>query len=157
MGIPEMEDIEEPRISQQAGVQDIPDTGLDVWSANQSEASPHLGVPEGSRVNSETTTSEADVPPEESVRSGSRVEANTSGLSPNEFEAAPTTGANPSVGPSSSSRISTGFEVLGRGLLDHPMEAKKNLIPEGFLGNGGVSSPEKIAKGILISHYQVSF
>jgi hypothetical protein len=50
-----------------------------------------------------------------------------------------------------------GFEVLGRGLLGHPMEAIKNLIPEGFLGNAGVSSPEKIAQGILISHYQVSF
>jgi hypothetical protein len=35
------------------------------------------------------------------------------------------------------------------------MEAIKNLIPEGFLGNAGTSSPERIAQGILISHYQV--
>jgi len=34
------------------------------------------------------------------------------------------------------------------------MEAIKNLIPEGYLGNAGASSPEKIAQGILISHYQ---
>jgi hypothetical protein len=37
------------------------------------------------------------------------------------------------------------------------MEAIKNLIPKGFLGNAGASSPEKIAQCILISHYQVSF
>jgi hypothetical protein len=67
------------------------------------------------------------------------------------------TGAAPSVGPSSSSKVSAGFEVLGRGLLGHLMEAIKNLIPEGFLGHAGVSSPEKIAQGILIFHYQVSF
>jgi hypothetical protein len=61
------------------------------------------------------------------------------------------------VGPRISSKVSAGFEVLGRGLLGHPMEAIKNLIPEGFLGNAGVSSPERITQGILISHYQVSF
>jgi hypothetical protein len=61
------------------------------------------------------------------------------------------------VGPSSSSRFTTAFEVLGRGLLGHLMEAIKNIIPEGFLGNAGTFSPEKIAQGILISHYQVSF
>lgn len=103
-------------------------------------------MPEGSRVNTETTTSKADVLPESSVRSRSRVEASTSGLRPNESEAAPNTGVVPPVGPSSSSRISAGFEVLGRGLLGHPMEAIKNLIPEGFLAKAGVSSPEKIAQ-----------
>jgi hypothetical protein len=65
--------------------------------------------------------------------------------------------AAPSVGPSSSSRFTAAFEVLGRGLLGHPMEAIKNLIPKGFLGNAGTSSPERIAQGLLISHYQVSF
>jgi hypothetical protein len=61
------------------------------------------------------------------------------------------------VGRNSSSRFTVAFEILGRGLLGHPMEAIKNLIPEGFLGNAGASFPEKIAQGILISHYQVSF
>jgi hypothetical protein len=95
--------------------------------------------------------------PDASDRNRSHTEANTSELRPNEFEAAPNTEAAPSVGPSSSSRLSAGFKVLGRGLLGHPMEAIKNLIPEGFLGNAGASFPEKIAQGILISHYQVSF
>jgi hypothetical protein len=157
IGTPEVENIEKPRTSQQAGVQDIPNAGLEVRSANQSEARPHLGVPEESRVNTETTTSEVDMPPEDSVRSGSRAEASISKLRPNDSDAAPNMGAAPSMGPSSSSRVSAGFEVLGRGLLGHPMEAIKNLIPEGFLGNAGVFSPEKIAQGILISHYQVSF
>jgi hypothetical protein len=97
------------------------------------------------------------MPPDASVRSRSRVEASTSELRPNDSEAAPNTRAAPSVGPSSSSRVLAGFEVLGRGLLGHPMEAKKYLFPEGFLGNAGVSSLEKIAQGIFISHYQVSF
>jgi hypothetical protein len=139
------------------GVQDTPGAGLEVRSADQSEASQHLGEPEGSRVNTEATTPEADLHLDASNRNRSHTEASTSELRPNESEAAPTTEATPSVGPSSSSRLSAGFEVLGRGLLGHPMDAIKNLILEGFLGNAGVSSPEKIAQGILISHYQVSF
>jgi hypothetical protein len=63
----------------------------------------------------------------------------------------------PSMGPSSLSRFTVAFEFLGRGLLGHLMEAIKNLIPEGFLGNAGTSSPERISQGLLISHYQVSF
>jgi hypothetical protein len=132
MGTPERVNTEEPGSSQQVRVQNTPGAGLEVRSVDQSEASQHLGEPEGSRFNTEASTSE---------------------LRPNESEAAPTMKAIPSVGPSSSSRLSAGFEVLGRGLLGHPMEAIKNLIPEGFLGNAGASSPEKIAQGILISHY----
>ncbi len=89
-------------------------------------------------------------------RSGVNTEANTSGPRPNESEAAPNTGATLPEKPSSSKFRAT-FEVLGRGLLGHPMEAIKNLIPEGFLGNTGTTSPERIAQGILISHYQVNF
>jgi hypothetical protein len=124
---------------------------------NQSEASQHLGEPEGSKVNIEATTPEVDLHPDASDRNRSHTEASTSELRPNESEAAPNTEAASSVGPSSFSRLTTAFEVLGRGLLGHPMEAIKNLIPEGFLRNVGASSPEKIAQGILISHYQVSF
>jgi hypothetical protein len=47
------------------------------------------------------------------------------------------------------------FEILGRGLRGCPMEAMQNLIPEDFLGGARVTSPEKIAQGIMISHYQV--
>jgi hypothetical protein len=36
------------------------------------------------------------------------------------------------------------------------MEAVQNLIPEDFLGGARVTSPEKIAQGIMISHYQVT-
>jgi hypothetical protein len=144
-GAPDVENIEEPRTSREAVVQDMSGAAHEVQGANQPEMTPHLGVPEGSRV-------KADVHPESSIRSGSRVEASTS----RELEMAPNTGVVPPVGPSSSSRVSVGFEVLGRGLLGHPMEAIMNLIPEGFLGNAGASSPEKIAQGILISHYQVN-
>jgi hypothetical protein len=135
IGTLEVENIEEPRTSREVVVQDIPDAGLEVQGANQPDATPYLGVPEGSRVDSETTTPEADVLPESSIRSRSRVEASTSGLRPDESEVAPNTGAVPPVGPSSSSRISADFEVLGRGLPGHPMEAIKNLIPKEFLGN----------------------
>jgi hypothetical protein len=135
----------------------MPDVASEVQSANQHEVTPPLGAPEESRIGSENIIPEAGVLPESSIRSGSRVEASSSGLRSDGTEAAPSTGAAPSVGPSSSSRVSIGFEVLGRGLLGHPMEAIKNLIPEGYLGTAGVSSPEKIAQGLLISHYQVSF
>jgi hypothetical protein len=156
-GTPERVNIEEPGSSQQVGVQDTLGAGLEVRSVDQSEASQHLGEPIGYRVNTEASTPETDLHPDSSDRDRSYTEASTSELRPNESEAAPNTETAPSVGPSSSSRVSVGFEVLGRGLLGHPMEAIKNLIPEGFLGNAGVSSPEKIAQGILISHFQMSF
>jgi hypothetical protein len=35
------------------------------------------------------------------------------------------------------------------------MEAVQNLIPEDFLAGARVTSSEKIAQGIIISHYQV--
>jgi hypothetical protein len=89
-------------------------------------------------------------------RSGVNTEANTSGPRPNESEAAPNVEVVHPEEPSSS-RFRVAFEVLGRGLLGHPMEAIKNLIPEGFLGNARTASPERIAQGILISHYQVNF
>jgi hypothetical protein len=157
MGTPERVNTEEPGSFQQVGVQDTPGAGLEVRSVDQSEVSQHLVEPEGSRVNTEAITPEADLRPNASDRNRSHTEASTSKLRPNESEAVPNTEVTPSMGLSSSSRLSAGFEVLGRGLIGHPMEAIKNLIPEGFLGNAGVSSPEKIAQGILISHYQVSF
>lgn len=142
-GTTERGNTEEPKTSQRAGVQDTPGVGLE--------------EPEGSRVNAEATIPEANLHPEASARDRSHTEASTSELRPSGSMAAPSAETAPSVGPSSSSRVSAGFEVLGRGLLGHPMEAIKNLILEGFLGNAGVSSPDKIAQGILISHYQVSF
>jgi hypothetical protein len=156
-GALEVENIEEPRTSREAIDQDMPGAASEVQGASQPEVTPHLGVPEESRIDSENIIPEAGVLPESSTRSGSRVEASPSRLRFDGSEAAPSTRAVPPVGPSSSSRVSAGFEVLGRGLLGHPMEAIKNLIPEGYLGNAGVSAPEKIAQGILISHYQVSF
>jgi hypothetical protein len=156
-GAPEVGNIEELRTSREAVGQDMPGVAYEVQSANQPEVTPPLGVPEESRIGSENIIPEAGVLPESSIRSGSRVEASPSGLRSDGTEAATSTGVVPSVGPSSSSRVSAGFEVLGRGLLGHPMEAIKNLIPEGYLGTAGVSSPEKIAQGLLISHYQVSF
>jgi hypothetical protein len=156
-GTLERDNTVEPRSSQQVGDRDTPDAGLAARNADQSEASQHLGDPEEHRVNTKATTPEADLHPEASNRGRSQAEANTSELRPNDPVAAPNMRAAPSVGPSSSSRVSVGFEVLGRGLFSHPMEAIKNMIPEGFLGNAGVSSPERIAQGILISHYQVSF
>jgi hypothetical protein len=156
-GTHDRQNTEEPRRSQQVGDQDTPDAGLAARSADRSEASQHLGDPEEHRVNTGAATTEADLHPEASNRGRSQAEASTSELRPSDPVAAPNTRAAPSVGPSSSSRVSVGFEVLGRGFLGHPMEAIKNLILEGFLGNAGVSSPERIAQGILISHYQVSF
>jgi len=163
-GTTERGNTEEPETSQREGVRDTPGVGL--------------GEPEGLGVNAEAITHDADLHPEAfardrsrtevvtlksdlhpeaSARDRSHTEASTSELRPSGSEATPSTETAPSVGPSSSSRVSAGFEVLGRGLLGHPMEAIKNLIPEGFLGNAWVSSPDKIAQGILISHYQVSF
>jgi hypothetical protein len=156
-GTPEVENIEGPRTSREAIGQDMSGAALEVQGANQPETTTHLGVLEGFRVDSENVIPEAGVLPESSTRSRSRVEASSSRLRSDESDAAPNTGVVPPVGPSFSSRVSAGFEVLGRGLLGHPMEAIKNLIPEGYLGNAGASSPEKIAQGILISHYQVSF
>jgi hypothetical protein len=143
MGIPERVNSKEPRSSQQAGVQDTPGAGLEVRSMNQSEASQHLEAPEGSRVNTEATTPEADLHPDASNRNRSHTEACTSELRPNESKAAPNTEAAPFVGPSSSSRLTAAFEVLGRGLLGHPMEAIKNIIPQGF------PPPRKLLKAFL--------
>jgi hypothetical protein len=156
-GAPGVANVEELGPSREAVGQDMPGVGSGIQGANQPEVTPPLGVPEESQTGSESNIPEAGVLPESSTRSGSRVKASPSGLRSDGVEAAPSTGAAPSVGPSSSSRVSAGFEVLGRGLLGHPMEAIKNLIPEGYLGTAGVSSPEKIAQGLLISHYQVSF
>jgi hypothetical protein len=162
MGTTKKVNAEEPGSSRQVGVQDTPDASFEVRNVDQSEVSQHLGEPEGRGVNTEASTLEADLHSEASDRDRSNTEASTSELRPNESEAAPNAKAAPnmeaipSVGPSSS-RVSAGFEVLDRGLLGHPMEAIKNLIPEGFLGNAGVSFLDKIAQGILISHYQVSF
>jgi hypothetical protein len=156
-GVPEAENVEEPSASREVVDQEVPGSASEVQGAGQPEVTPHLGVPEESRIDSENVLPEAGVLPETSTRSESRVEASPSRLRSDGSEASPSVGIVPPVGPSSSSRVSVGFEVLGRGLLGHPMEAIKNLIPEGYLGNTGVSSPEKIAQGILISHYQVSF
>jgi hypothetical protein len=152
-GVPEAENVEEPSAPREVVDQEVPGSASEVQGAGQPEVTPHLGVPEETRIDSEDVIPEAGVLPETSTR----VEASPSGLRSDGSEAAPSVGAVPHVGPSSSSRVSAGFEVLGGGLLGHPMEAIKNLIPEGYLGNAGTSSPEKLAQGILISHYQVSF
>jgi hypothetical protein len=99
-----------------------------------------------SRVNTEATTPEADLHPEASDRNRSHTEASTSELWPNESEAASNTEAAPSAGPSSSSRLTAAFKVLGRGLLGHPMEAIKNLIPEEMQG---LPPPRKLPKAFL--------
>ncbi|XP_062161875.1 uncharacterized protein LOC133868887 [Alnus glutinosa] len=149
-GVPEAENVEEPSPSREVVDQEVPCSASEAQDAGQPEVTPHLGVPEESWIDSENVLPEAGVLPETSTRSESRLRSDGS-------EAAPSVGTVPNVGPSSSSRVSAGFEVLGRGLLGHPIEAIKNLIPDGYLGNAGASSPEKIAQGILISHYQVSF
>jgi len=131
-GTTERGNTEEPETSQRAGVRDTPGVGL--------------GGPEGSRVNAdaitpeaylhpetstrdrsytEAITPEADLHPEASARDRSHTEASTSELRPSGSEATPSAETAPSVGPGSSSRVSAGFEVLGRGLLGHPMEAIK--------------------------------
>jgi hypothetical protein len=157
-GIPERVSTEEPEIPLQTGVKNRPGSNLEVGGTNQYEGAQNLEVPsERSRVNTEAITSEATQHPKAPDGNRANTEANIFEPTPNESEATPNTEAAPPVGPSSSSRFNTAFEVLGRGLLGHPMEAIKSLIPEGFLGNVGTSSPEKIAQGILISHYRVSF
>jgi len=113
-GTPERVNIEEPGSSQQVGVQDTLGAGLEVRSVDQSEASQHLGEPIGYRVNTEASTPETDLHPDSSDRDRSYTEASTSELRPNESEAAPNTETAPSVGPSTSSRVSVGFEVLGQ-------------------------------------------
>jgi hypothetical protein len=163
-GTTERGNTEEPVTSQREGVRDTPGVGLGVPGGSRvnakaitPEADLHPEASARDRYHTEVINPEADLHPKASARDRSHTEASTSELRPFGSEAAPSAETAPSVGPSSSSRVSAGFEVLGRGLLGHPMEAIKNLIPEGFLGNAGVSSPDKIAQGILISHYQVSF
>jgi hypothetical protein len=80
-----------------------------------------------------------------------------SGPRQTESEAALNTEATPNPEGPSISRFRSAFEVLSRGFLGHLMEAIKNLIPEGFLGGAEATSPERIAQGIMISHYQVEF
>ncbi|XP_062158770.1 uncharacterized protein LOC133866254 [Alnus glutinosa] len=143
-GVPEAKNVEEPSASREVVDQEVPGSTFEVQGAGQPEVTPHVGVPEESRIDSENVIPEAGVLPETSTR----VEASPSGLRSDGSEAAPSVGAVPHVGPSSSSRVSAGFEVLGRGLLGHPMEAIKNLIPEGYLGNAGKSSPEKLAQAL---------
>jgi hypothetical protein len=63
----------------------------------------------------------------------------------------------PNTEEPSISRPRSPFEILGRGLRGCLMEAVQNLIPEDFLGGARVTSPEKIAQGIMISHYQVTY
>jgi hypothetical protein len=113
-------------------------------------------VPERLGANSEVLASEATQNAEVRHSSIFNTEAGISEPRLNETEVAPNVEASSPEGPSSS-RFSAAFQVLGRGLLGHPLEAVKNLIPEGFLGNAGTASPERIAQGILISHYQVNF
>jgi len=125
MGTTEKVNAEEPGSSRQVGVQDTLDAGFEVRNVDQSEASQHLGEPEGRGVNTEASTPEADLHSEASDRDRSHTEASTSELRPNESEAAPNTEAAlnteaapnteaiPSVDPSSS-RVSAGFEVLGK-------------------------------------------
>lgn len=156
-GASEAVNVEEPGASRDVADEEVPGSVSGVEGVSQPEATPHLGVPEESRMDSENVVPEASELPETSARGESRARASTSGIRPDGSEAAPNVGTIPSVGPSSSSRVSPGFEFLGRGLLGHPMEAIKNLIPEGYLGTTGVHSPERIAQCVLISHYQVSF
>jgi len=155
-GIPERASAEGPEISPPTGVQDSLEVDLEVGRVNRTEATRHFEVPKRSGGNTEAKTSKATQHPEAPNRSAANTKASTSGWRPNESEAAPNVEAAPPKGPSSS-RFRAAFKVLGRGLLGHPMEAIKNLIPEGFLGNARTSSPERIAQGILISHYQVKF
>jgi hypothetical protein len=152
-GVPEAKDVEEPSTFQEAVDQEVPGSASEVQGSGQPEVTPHIEVPEEPRIDPENVIPEAGMLPETSVRA----EAGPSGLRSVGSEAAPSAGVDLHAGPSPSPRVSVGFDVLGRGLLGHPMEAIKNLIPEGYLGSAGVSSPEKIAQGILISHYQVSF
>jgi hypothetical protein len=149
-----MASAEGPVICPPAGVQNSSEAGLDIGRVNRIETTQNFEVPERSRVNTEASTSEATLLLEVPNRSASNNEAGTSVPSPNESEAVPNVEAAPLEVPSSS-RFRAAFEVLGRGLLGHPMEAIKNLILDGFLCNAGTSSPERIAQGILISHYQV--
>jgi hypothetical protein len=63
----------------------------------------------------------------------------------------------PNTEEPSTSRPRSPFEILGQGLRGCPMEAIQNLIPEDFMGGAQVTSLEKIAQGIMISHYQVTY
>jgi hypothetical protein len=129
-------------------VQNSLEADLEVGRMNRTEATRHFKVPERSRVNTEASTFEAIQHPEVANSSAANLEASTSGPRLNESEAAPNVEAALPEGPSSS-RFKAAFEILGRGLLGHPMEAIKNLIPEGFLGNAGTSSLRELLKAFL--------
>ncbi|XP_062145910.1 uncharacterized protein LOC133853903 [Alnus glutinosa] len=92
-GMSEAEDVEEPCPSREVIDQEVPGSAPETQSPGQPETTPHVGVAEESRIDSENVTPEAGVLPKTSTRSESRAEAS------------PSTGAVPQVGPSSSSRM----------------------------------------------------
>lgn len=63
----------------------------------------------------------------------------------------------PSTDRLSSSRAKPHLENLGEGLLSDPLAAVMALIPEGFMGEVGATLPERFARGLMHTHYQVSF
>jgi hypothetical protein len=134
MGITERVGAERLESSPHTRVLNSPEADPEVGGAERSKARQHAGFPTHTVVDPEEIGAErpeAPQHPEVPDRSRTNTEASTSGLRPTESEAAPNTGATPPEEPSSS-RFRAAFEVLGRGLLGHPMEANKNLIPEGF-------------------------
>ncbi|XP_062151032.1 uncharacterized protein LOC133859593 [Alnus glutinosa] len=94
----------------------------------------------GPRV-ARTMRPEAPQPTEVQDRTGANPKANTSGLRRTDSEAAPNVEAIPTTEEPDTSRFRAALEVLGMGLLGHPMKAIKNLIPEGFLAHAGTASP----------------
>jgi hypothetical protein len=97
---------------------------------------------------------EASQDAEVQTRHETSPEPNTSGPRQVESEAAPNDEATLNTEGPSTSRFRSAFKILSKGLLGC-LEAIKNLIPEGFLGGTGATLPERIAQGIMISHYQV--
>jgi hypothetical protein len=53
IGAPEVENIEDPKTSRETIDQDMPGAASEVQSVSQPEVTPHLGVPEESRIDSE--------------------------------------------------------------------------------------------------------
>jgi hypothetical protein len=133
-------------------------------------ATPHLD--QDRQISEEGTTGGSRLFPEPVVRetfgSGEfersevplEVEARTApqeNLRHSEPEAVPAEEDVPNTEGPNTSRPRSPFDILGRGLRGCPMEVVQNLIPEDFLGGARVTSPEKIAQGIMISHYQVTY
>jgi len=156
--------------AERMGTPPLPEAYQEAEHETTRRASPVLAQTEPNHLHVSSEEVERDIPQDEdAVRPEAPLNAEVqtrreTSLGPSTYEPRPSASevdpnakATLNTEGTNGSRFRSVFEILGRGLLGSSIEAIKNLIPEGFLGNAGAASLERIAQGIMISHYQVKF